>query len=191
MPDVSIADVSITATVSLCHFSWPMCSGRLAGMVKAATPAINQLTAAAVAHSLHEFDHQPNVRGFGLQAAAALGGEPERVFKTLMTLVDDQVVVGIVPVTAQLSLRHLAGALGAKRAEMCPIDVAERATGYVVGGISPFGQKRASPTVIDETCQLFDTILVSGGQRGLEIEIAPGDLIAVLSATVADIAVRR
>ena len=96
-------------------------------------------------------------------------------------------VVGIVPVSGQLSMRELATALGGKRAEMCPIDVAQRITGYVVGGISPFGQKKRLRTAIDETCILFDSIFVSGGRRGLDLELAPDDLVRVLDAVVAPI----
>jgi len=107
------------------------------------------------------------------------------VFKTLLADVQGVgQVVAVVPVTGQLSLRELAAAVGGKRAEMCPPDVAERLTGYVVGGISPFGQKRPLPTVIDETCELWDTIFVSGGRRGLDLELVPQALIDVLDATV-------
>jgi Cys-tRNA(Pro)/Cys-tRNA(Cys) deacylase len=122
-------------------------------------------------------------------AAEALGIDPDRVFKTLVAnLATDagiEQVVGIVPVSGQLSLRELAAALGGKRAEMCPVDLAQRLTGYVVGGISPFGQKKRLRTAIDETCILFDTVFVSGGKRGLDIEIAPDALVAVLGAVVA------
>jgi Cys-tRNA(Pro)/Cys-tRNA(Cys) deacylase len=142
-----------------------------------------------VRFDVQEFDANPLERQYGMAAAIALGVEPERVFKTLIATVDDSIhVVGIVPVSGQLSLKDLAAATGGKRAEMCPVDVAQRLTGYVVGGISPFGQKKALPIVIDETCVLFDTIFVSGGRRGLDIEIAPDDLIATLGATVAPIA---
>ena len=110
------------------------------------------------------------------------------MFKTLIATIDEhRHVVAIVPVSGQLSLRELAAAVHGKRAEMCPPDTAERLTGYVVGGISPFGQKRPLPVVIDETCVLFDTIFVSGGRRGLDIEIAPDDLVAVLDASQAPI----
>ncbi|MEZ5224466.1 MAG: Cys-tRNA(Pro) deacylase [Ilumatobacteraceae bacterium] len=158
------------------------------------TPAVSELQRAAVTFVLHEFDHDPSERNYGLEAARALGVDPDRVFKTLLadvTPVRDGVarVVGIVPVTTQLSLKELAGAVGAKRAEMCAPDIAERSTGYVVGGISPFGQKRRIPTVIDETSELSATIFVSGGRRGLDLEVAPGDLIRLLDAVVAPIAV--
>lgn len=143
--------------------------------------------------TVHEFDHDPASRNFGLEAARALGVEPDRVFKTLLVDVvmgggQAATVVGIVPVTAQLSLKELAAAVGAKRADMCPPEQAERITGYVVGGISPFGQKKRLRTVIDETCELCDTLFVSGGKRGLDIELAPGTLVEVLDAVVAPIA---
>lgn len=157
-------------------------------MARRGTAAIIVLDAAGVSYQLHEFDADPTKHGFGQAAALALGVELERVFKTLIATVDgSQHVVAIVPVSGQLSLKDLAAAVHGKRAEMCPPDVAERLTGYVVGGISPFGQKRSLPVVIDETCVLFDTIFVSGGRRGLDIEIAPDDLLAVLHARTAPI----
>ena len=157
-------------------------------MIRGGTPAIKMLEAAGVEFAVHEFDHQPGHRNFGEAAALALGADPDRVFKTLVVTADGEQVVGIVPVSGQLSLREVATAVGAKRAEMCPVATAQRITGYVAGGISPFGQKKQLRTVIDETCLLFDTIYVSGGKRGLDIEIAPEALIATLGAIVADIA---
>lgn len=156
-------------------------------MSRGGTPAVRALVAAGVAFAVQEFDHQPGHRNFGEAAALALGADPQRVFKTLIVTADDEQVVGIVPVSGQLSLREIAAAVGAKRAEMCPVPVAQRVTGYVVGGISPFGQKKPLRTVIDETCILFDTIYVSGGKRGLDIEIAPDVLISLLAAVVAPI----
>ena len=159
------------------------------------TPAVVALTAAGVAFTVHEFEHEPGERGYGVVAAEALGVEPERVFKTLLAelIVEGRAeqVVGIVPVSCQLSLRELAAAMGAKRAEMCKPDLAERITGYVVGGISPFGQKKRLRTAIDETCILYDTIFVSGGKRGLDLEIAPDVLVQLLGAVVAPIATER
>lgn len=150
------------------------------------------LESAGVPFTVHEFHHEPGERNYGLVAAEALGVDPDRVFKTLVarlaTGAADEYAVGIVPVSGQLSLRALAASLGAKRAEMCPTDIAERLTGYVVGGISPFGQKRHLRTVIDETCVLFDTVFVSGGRRGLDLELSPDDLVAVLDAVTAPIA---
>jgi Cys-tRNA(Pro)/Cys-tRNA(Cys) deacylase len=139
---------------------------------------------------LHEFEVDPGERHYGQAAAMALGVELERVFKTLIVTVDDSThVVAIVPVSGQLSLKELATAVRGKRAEMCLPETAQRLTGYVVGGISPFGQKRPLPTVIDETCVLFESIFVSGGRRGLDIEIAPHDLVTVLRATTAAIGI--
>jgi Cys-tRNA(Pro)/Cys-tRNA(Cys) deacylase len=158
-------------------------------MSSGATPAIRALERAGVVFAVQEFDHQPGHRNFGEAAALALGEDPARVFKTLIVNADAEQVVGIVPVSGQLSLRELAAAVGAKRAEMCPVPIAQRITGYVVGGISPFGQKKQLRTVIDETCVLFDTIFVSGGKRGLDIEISPDDLVMLLHAIVAPIGV--
>lgn len=160
-------------------------------MARGGTPAIVALEAAGVPFTVTEFHHEPGERNYGQVAAAALGVEPDRVFKTLVAnLTTDhgvEQVVAIVPVSGQLSLRALAAALDAKRAEMCPVALAERLTGYVVGGISPFGQKKVLRTVIDETCILFDSIFVSGGKRGLDIEITAHDLVAVLDAVIAPI----
>lgn len=171
----------------------------MCAMAKGGTPAIAMLEAAGVAFTIKEFHHEPGERNYGQVAADALGIEPERVFKTLVANLTVEragrpvieQVVGIVPVSGQLSLRELAAALGGKRAEMCPVDLAQRLTGYVVGGISPFGQKKRLRTAIDETCVLFDSIFVSGGKRGLDIEIAPDALVTVLDAVVASIAADR
>jgi Cys-tRNA(Pro)/Cys-tRNA(Cys) deacylase len=157
-------------------------------MARGGTPAILALDAGGIAFQVHEFEVDPAERHYGQAAALALGVEQDRVFKTLIATVDDREhVVAIVPVSGQLSLKELAAAVGAKRAEMCPPDTAQRLTGYVVGGISPFGQKRPLRVVIDETCVLFETIFVSGGRRGLDIEIAPDDLIIFLGAVTAPI----
>jgi len=128
------------------------------------------------------------VTDFGREAADALGVEPDRVFKTLLADVDGRLVVGIVPVTGKLDLKALAAAVGGKKAVMADPAVAERKTGYVVGGISPIGQKTAHPTVLDETAELWDTVFVSGGRRGLDLELAPADLVRATGATLADIA---
>ena len=114
--------------------------------------------------------------------------DPDRVFKTQLADVDGRLVVAIVPVTGKLDLKRLAAAVGGKRAAMADPAVAERKTGYVVGGISPIGQKTAHPTVIDETVELWDTVYVSGGRRGLDLELAPADLVRATQATLADIA---
>ncbi len=153
------------------------------------TPALAALVAAGVAHTAHPYEHDPaSTLGYGLEAAHALGVEPDRVFKTLMAVVDGELTVTIVPVTCTLDLKALATARGAKKAAMAEVAVAERVTGYVAGGISPLGQRQAHPTVIDESVELYDTVLVSGGRRGLDVELAPADLVRLTTATLADIA---
>lgn len=152
------------------------------------TPATVALTKAGIAFAVHEYHHDPAAPSFGLEAAAALGVEPDRVFKTLLAEVEGVgLAVGVVPVTGSLDLKALASRLGGKRATMAPPALAERRTGYVVGGISPIGQKSALPTVIDETAELWDTVFVSGGRRGLDLELAPADLAALTGATFGDI----
>ncbi|MBA2952333.1 Cys-tRNA(Pro) deacylase [Nocardioides sp. MAH-18] len=151
------------------------------------TPATVALTRAELPFSLHEYDHDPRATSYGLEAAEALGLEPERVFKTLMANVDGRLAVGIVPVSGQLDLKALARALGGSKAAMADVAAAERATGYVAGGISPVGQKRAHPTVLDESAAGFDTIYVSGGRRGLDLGIAPDDLVTATGAILAPI----
>jgi len=152
------------------------------------TPATVALTAAGIAFTPHAYEHDAANTNFGLEAAAALELDPEQVFKTLLADVDGSLVVAIVPVTGKLDLKALASAIGGKKAEMADPKVAERKTGYVVGGISPIGQKTAHPTVIDETVELFDTVFVSGGKRGFDIELAPADLLAITAGTLAAIA---
>lgn len=152
------------------------------------TPATVALTAAGIAFTAHTYVHDPATTNYGLEAASALELDPERVFKTLLADVDGQLTVGIVPVTSMLDLKALAAAVGAKRAVMADPVVAERKTGYVVGGISPIGQKTALPTVLDETAQLWSTIYVSGGRRGFDLELAPDDLLAITNGRLADIA---
>lgn len=154
----------------------------------ASTPALVALRKAGVAHTAHEFEHDGSDRNYGKIAAAALGVDEARVFKTLLVVADGRNAVGIVPVAGQLSLKGIASALGVKKAEMCDPAVAQRVTGYVVGGISPFGQKKMLPTVLDESAAAHDTIFVSGGRRGLDVEVAPGDLVRLLRARVAPIA---
>lgn len=152
------------------------------------TPATVALDAAGIRYSLHSYVHDPSVTNFGLEAAEAIGVEPERVFKTLLADVDGRLVVGVVPVAGMLDLKALAAAVGGKKATMADPAVAQRKTGYVVGGISPIGQKTRHETVIDETAELWDTVFVSGGRRGLDLELAPADLVAVTGAIIADIA---
>jgi Cys-tRNA(Pro)/Cys-tRNA(Cys) deacylase len=146
------------------------------------------LNAAGIPFTPHVYEHDPANRNFGEEAATALGLDPEQVFKTLMVDVDGQLAVAVVPVTGKLDLGALAAAVHGKRATMADPAVAERRTGYLVGGISPIGQKTPLTTVVDETVELFDTIFVSGGRRGFDIELAPSDLVAITSATVAAIA---
>lgn len=152
------------------------------------TPATVALTAAGIPFTERAYLHDPAVTDFGREAADALGVEPDRVFKTLLADVDGRLVVGIVPVTGKLDLKALAAAAGGKRAVMADAALAERRTGYVVGGISPIGQKTTHPTVLDETAELWDAVFVSGGRRGLDLELAPADLVRATSAILADIA---
>lgn len=156
------------------------------------TPATVALTRAGIAFTLRAYEHDPAAESFGLEAAKALGVEPERVLKTLLVNVDPstgsgRLVVGIVPVSGQLDLKAVAAAVGGKRAEMADPRLAERTTGYVVGGISPVGQRKQLPTVVDASALEFTTVLVSGGKRGLDLELAPQDLVQVTAATVAPI----
>jgi Cys-tRNA(Pro)/Cys-tRNA(Cys) deacylase len=152
------------------------------------TPATVALRAAGIPFTEHAYTHDAANTNFGLEAATALGLDPDRVFKTLLADVDGRLVVGIVPVTGKLDLKRLAAAVGGKRAAMADPAVAERRTGYVVGGISPIGQKTAHPTVVDETAELWDTVYVSGGRRGLDLELTPVDLVRATNAILADIA---
>lgn len=152
------------------------------------TPATVALTRAGIDYTLHPYEHDPRAESYGLEAAEALGVEPKRVFKTLMASLDGKLVVGIVPVTGQLDLKALARALGGSKAQMAEVSAAERATGYVAGGISPVGQKRPHSTVVDESATTYETVYVSGGRRGLDIELSPADLIKISDATIAPIA---
>ena len=151
------------------------------------TPATVALTRAGVAFTLHPYDHDPRAASYGEEAATALGVDPARVFKTLMASLDGRLVVGVVPVTGQLDLKALARALGGSKATMADLAAAERATGYVAGGISPVGQKRQHPTVLDESALGYPTVFVSAGRRGLDLELAPTDLVRVTAARVATI----
>ena len=151
------------------------------------TPATVALSAAGIPFTAHAYEHDPGNTNFGLEAAAVLDLDPGQVFKTLMADVDGQLVVGIVPVSGKLDLKALAAAVGGKKAEMADPRLAERRTGYVVGGISPIGQKLQHVTVLDETAELYDTVFVSGGRRGFDIELAPADLVIATRAIVAPI----
>lgn len=151
------------------------------------TPATVALTRAQISFTPRPYDHDPRTESFGLEAATALDVVPERVFKTLLAGVDGILTVAVVPVSGRLDLKALARAVGGRRAELADPAAAERATGYVVGGISPIGQKRAHPTVVDSSALDHETILVSGGRRGFDLELAPTDLVAVTSATLANL----
>ena len=153
------------------------------------TPAINAAKKAGIAHRVHEYEHDPKAESYGLEAAEKLGVSPGRVFKTLIAELDDgRLAVAIVPVATSLNLKALAGALSAKRAEMADMARAERTTGYVAGGISPLGQKKALPTVLDESAAQHSMIYVSAGRRGLEIELSPDDLLRLTRGRSAAIA---
>jgi Cys-tRNA(Pro)/Cys-tRNA(Cys) deacylase len=144
---------------------------------------------AKVRFELREYEHDPGAASYGLEAAAALGLDPACVFKTLVAERDGRdLVVAVVPVARLLDLKALAGALGAKRVALADAAAAERATGYVVGGISPLGQKKRLPTVVDESALALDTMYVSAGRRGLDIALAPADLIRLCDASTAAIA---
>jgi Cys-tRNA(Pro)/Cys-tRNA(Cys) deacylase len=154
------------------------------------TPALVILQRSGVDFSVHTYAHDPAAESFGLEAAEALDLDPATVFKTLLAEVDGASTVAIVPVTGQLDLKGLAAARGGKRARMMEVAAAERLTGYVAGGISPLGQRKALPTVIDTSAEGLATIYVSGGQRGLDIGIAPADLLRLTAATYAPISTR-
>jgi Cys-tRNA(Pro)/Cys-tRNA(Cys) deacylase len=154
------------------------------------TPATAALAAAGVPFVLHPYVHDASVASYGMEAAEALGIPPEMVFKTLMVEVEGRLAVGVVPVSGNLDLKAFAAALGAKKAAMADPAAAERRTGYVLGGISPLGQRQASPTVIDGSALGLRTMLVSGGRRGLDIELAPAELIRLTSAVTAAIGTR-
>lgn len=152
------------------------------------TPATLALTRAGVTFAAREYVHDPAVTDFGAEAASALGIEEARVFKTLLVEVDGRdLVVGIVPVSGLLDLKAIAAAIGGKKAVMADPKVAERKTGYVVGGISPLGQRTKLPTVLDESARSHATVLVSGGKRGFDVELAASDLAAVTGAIFAAI----
>lgn len=151
------------------------------------TPATALLAKRGVRHELHTYTHAEGA-GYGAEAAELMGQDPRRVFKTLVALVDGTMTVGIVPVSAQLDLKALAAAAGGKKAVLAEAADAERATGYVAGGISPLGQRKRLPTVLDVSAREFPTIYCSGGRRGLEIELGPDDLATLTAATVAPIA---
>ena len=157
--------------------------------VHGGTPAVVVLETAGVAHTTHTYEHDAaSTLGYGLEAAAAMGVDPAQVFKTLLADVDGRLVVGVVPVDRHLDLKALARAVGGKRAAMADPAAAERATGYVVGGISPLGQKQRHTTVLDASAEAYDVVYVSGGRRGLDLSLAPADLVRLTGATTAEVA---
>ena len=151
------------------------------------TAATALLTRQGIPFTVHAYDHDPRRGSYGLEAAQAMGVESGRVFKTLVADVDGTLTVGVVPVAAQLDLKALAAAVGGKKAAMADPAAAERATGYVTGGISPLGQRRRVDDHAQPPALEFPTVFCSGGRRGLEIELAPGDLVRAANATVAPI----
>ncbi len=152
------------------------------------TPALVALQQSGVDFSVHAYQHDPSAESFGMEAALALDLDPATVFKTLLAEVDGAATVAIVPVSGQLDLKALAAARAGKRAQMMEVSAAERLTGYVAGGISPLGQRKALPTVVDASAQDLPTIYVSGGRRGLDIGLAPQDLVRLTGATYSPIA---
>jgi Cys-tRNA(Pro)/Cys-tRNA(Cys) deacylase len=151
------------------------------------TAATALLTRQGIPHTVHSYSHDPRRQAYGTEASEELGIPADRVLKTLVADVDGALTVGVVPVSAQLDLKALATAVGGKKAAMADAAAAERATGYVVGGISPLGQRKRLRVVIDSAALEFPTVYCSGGRRGLEIELAPGDLVRAANATVAPI----
>ena len=151
------------------------------------TPATVALTSAGVPFTLHAYDHDPSHPSYGEEAAEAMGVSPDRVFKTLVADVDGALTVAVVPVAGSLDLKALASAVGGKRAAMADPALAERTTGYVRGGISPLGQRKRLPTVLDASAATHPTICVSAGRRGLEVELSPDDLAGLTEAILAPV----
>lgn len=151
------------------------------------TPATQALIKAGISFTLANYDYDPNAERVGLQAAEAMGVSPGEVFKTLMAELDGKPICAIVPSDEEVNMKKLAAALGGKSAHMMKPADAERLTGYKVGGISPLGQRKIVPTVLDEMAQLYDEIFLNGGQRGLQIRIKPDDLVKALDCVVADL----
>jgi Cys-tRNA(Pro)/Cys-tRNA(Cys) deacylase len=151
------------------------------------TPATRALEAAGVAFTVHTYDYDPDAESIGLQAASALGEDPARVLKTLMALVDGKPVCVIVPSDREVSMKKLAAAASGKSAQMMKPLEAERVTGFKVGGISPFGQRKRVRTVIEQSALVHDQVYINGGQRGLQVRLKPDDAGVVLKAVVADV----
>lgn len=152
------------------------------------TPATVALVRAGVPFTLHPYAHDDAATHFGGEAAAALGVDPDRIFKTLLADLGGELVVAVVPVSRQLDLKALAASLGAKKAAMADPAAASRSTGYVLGGISPFGQRSRLRTVVDVSAGRFPTVYVSAGKRGLQVEVAPADLLRVTGASSGPVA---
>ncbi|WP_435300467.1 Cys-tRNA(Pro) deacylase [Timonella sp. A28] len=153
------------------------------------TQAILTLEQAGIDHTVHPYEHDPSTDlGYGLEAAQAIGVAAQQVFKTLMVVADGKLAVAVVPVDKKLDLKALATVLGVKKVSMADPAAAQRATGYVVGGISPLGQKNRHRTVIDESALLFEKVYVSGGRRGLDIGLGPQDLCAATAGQMFSIA---
>ncbi len=152
------------------------------------TPAIDLLASTGTPHQLHTYKHHPSADSYGLEACEQLGLRSDQVFKTLIVeLNNGELVVSVLPVAFQLNLKSVARSLGAKKADMADKQKAQRITGYLLGGVSPLAQKKALRTLIDESAQLFDSVFISAGRRGLEIELAPDDLLALTSAEYAEL----
>ncbi len=152
------------------------------------TPAINTAKKAKIPFTIHEYEHDPAAEAYGKEAAEKLGIAPERVFKTLVVANGKDLVVAVVPVLLHLDLKLLAKTIGAKKVAMADVRLVERTTGYVVGGVSPLGQKKLLPTILDSSAEQFDTIFVSGGRRGLDIELAPQDLARLVKGVFRPVA---
>lgn len=157
-------------------------------MAGQSTPATTLLNRCGINYRLHAYTFDHRTDSYGVEAAAALGLAPQRVFKTLITELDGRLAVAVVPVSTQLDLRALAAVMGAKKAKMASVADAERATGYVIGGISALGHRKQLPVVIDRSVQDFETVFCSAGRRGLQLELAPNALVQAAKATVASIA---
>jgi Cys-tRNA(Pro)/Cys-tRNA(Cys) deacylase len=181
MPVLSVCGVEQVARAA--SFPAPV----ICAVVAQGTPAIALLKRQGVPHTVHPYRHDPRTEAYGDEAAAALGVPADRIFKTLIASVDGRLICAVVPVSGRLDLKGLAAVVGAKRAELADAAAAQRATGYVIGGISPLGHKTALPVIVDASALTFPTVYVSAGKRGLQVELAPEDLIRFTTATVAAI----
>ncbi|WP_432734561.1 Cys-tRNA(Pro) deacylase [Maridesulfovibrio sp. FT414] len=152
------------------------------------TPAIRLAKKSKIKFSVHEYEHDPSAEAYGKEAAEKLGVDPARVFKTLVAASGKDLYVAVVPVMKMLDLKLLAKAVGVKKAAMADVKIVEKTTGYVVGGVSPLGQKKLLKTVVDSSAEGFETIYVSGGRRGLDIELSPHDLVALLKGSFTELA---